>query len=72
MGRLSPLASLERTLAPKMVTLASATPVWAVGLDAEQQLWVMKDDKPIVVFSADYTRELYMALAAVFADNRAS
>lgn len=45
---------------------------WAVGLDAEQQLWVTKDDKPIVVFSADYTRELYMALAAVFADNRAS
>lgn len=45
---------------------------WAVGLDAEQQLWVMKDDQPIVGFSADYTRELYMALAAVFADNRAS
>ena len=45
---------------------------WAVGLDAEQQLWVMKDDKPMVVFSADYTRELYMALAAVFANNRAS
>ena len=45
---------------------------WSVGLDAEQQLWVMKDDKPIVGFSADYTRELYMALAAVFADNRAS
>ena len=45
---------------------------WSVGLDAEQQLWVMKDDKSVVVFSADFTRELYMALAAVFADNRAS
>lgn len=35
---------------------------WSIGVNGHGELFVMRDDEPIVGFTADYTRELYMAL----------
>lgn len=42
---------------------------WSIGVNINGELFVMRDDEPVVVFTADYTRELYMALHAYYANS---
>lgn len=35
---------------------------WSIGLNADGELFIMKNGDPLVVFTADYAQELYMAL----------
>lgn len=39
---------------------------WSIGVNANDELYVMHGEKAIVGFTADYTYELYMALHAHF------
>ena len=41
---------------------------WSIGVNSKGELFVMRDDEPIVGFTADYTRELYMALHSYYAE----
>lgn len=41
---------------------------WSVGLNADGELFVMKNGEPTVGFTADYTEELYLALHCYFAE----
>ena len=39
---------------------------WSIGVNAKGELYVMRNDEPIVGFTEDYTRELYMALHSYY------
>lgn len=41
---------------------------WSIGVNEHGELFVMRDKEPIVGFTADYTRESYMALHSYYAE----
>jgi hypothetical protein len=42
---------------------------WSIGVNTDGELFVMRNEEPIVAFTADYTRELYMSLHAYYANS---
>lgn len=41
---------------------------WSIGVNEHGEMFVMRNDEPIVGFTADYTRKLYMALHSYYAE----